>query len=184
MLALPEENRPSTDLRLLVAVQGRFSGPPSVAASAALSRFAEHAAGWVAVGAVGAALDPVRRDRWIAAAGAAVAAHGATVVTKRLVRRPRPASPLVAVRSHTPGRYGFPSSHAANTAAFVAVAAGPDRAPVAAAVSAAWGAMAWARLVAGVHYPSDVLVGGVAGALAALVAESALAARQGSQAAS
>jgi len=184
VLAQPQEHRYSTDLRLLVAVQDRFSSPPSVAVSAALSRFAEHAAGWVAVGALGAAFDPIRRDRWIAAAGAAVAAHGATVVTKRLVRRPRPESPLVVVRSHTPGRFGFPSSHAASTTAFVAVAAGPDRVPAISAAVAAWSAMAWARLVVGVHYPSDVLVGGVAGALVAAGAESALAAREGSQAAS
>ncbi|NEA95219.1 phosphatase PAP2 family protein, partial [Actinospica acidiphila] len=88
-------------------------------------------------------------------------AHAASSVVKRVVRRPRPAhvEPLVG----TVGRHSFPSSHATSAAA-AAVAFGTLGAravpPLAAAVCVS-------RLVAGVHYPSDVAAGAALGALTA-----------------
>ena len=43
---------------------------------------------------------------------AAFAAHAAAVVIKRLVRRPRPHHPAVAVNVGTPSSLSFPSAHA------------------------------------------------------------------------
>ncbi|WP_203350727.1 phosphatase PAP2 family protein, partial [Streptomyces sp. S-9] len=103
----------------------------------------------------------VERGAWLRGTALTAGAHAASSVVKRVVRRPRPAhvEPLVG----TVGRHSFPSSHATSAAA-AAVAFGALGAravpPLAAAVCVS-------RLVAGVHYPSDVAAGAALGALTA-----------------
>ncbi len=106
-------------------------------------------------------MDRPRRAAWLRGAALTAGAHAVSMGVKRVVRRPRPAhvEPLVG----TAGRHSFPSSHATSAgAAAVAFGALGARAvpPLAAAVCLS-------RLVAGVHYPSDVAAGAALGALTA-----------------
>src|SRR4051812_9765710 len=64
-----------------------LGGTVAVPAARALSVFGEHALGWIALGAVGWVTGRRRRD-WVTGVAGTVAAHGAGVVLKRLVRRP------------------------------------------------------------------------------------------------
>lgn len=95
--------------------------------------------------------------------------RAAEVGLKRAVGRRRPAALLPGVRPRIPASTaadGYPSGHAA--AAFLAVAVtGDGWAP--AARAAAWGgagAVAAARVVAGVHLPLDAVGGAALGILA------------------
>ena len=48
----------------LSEVQRRIAKPPVVKAARAMSFFGEHAAGWLAIGALGAVVDRKRRKQW------------------------------------------------------------------------------------------------------------------------
>lgn len=108
-------------------------------------------------------------------AGLAVAVADQVCATfiRPLVERLRPAnldnplSPLVhIVHGYRGGRYGFPSCHAANTfaAAMFLTLAFPRRVVPAIALFA-WALLnCWSRMYLGVHYPGDLLVGGLIGA--------------------
>ena len=130
-----------------------------------LGRAGEHGAVWVAAGAAGAFADPERRQAWLRATAVVAGAHAASIGVKRLVRRPRPRIPGVAPLVRTTGRHSFPSSHATSSAA--AVIAFGALLPGAATVPAVAAAICVSRLVAGVHYPSDVVCGALLGAAAA-----------------
>ncbi|GAA0307410.1 phosphatase PAP2 family protein [Kineococcus aurantiacus] len=161
--ALPEEPAPTTaDLRVLLGVQRRLATPPVVRTAQLMSHAGEHAAVWIAAGTLGALVDRPRRRRWVEATAGVVAAHGASVVVKRITRRVRPSHPGVLVHAGTPSRFSLPSSHATSTtAAVVAFGALVGRGKLAPLVPA----MALSRLVVGVHYPTDVLAGSVLGAV-------------------
>lgn len=158
---------PDREVRVLVAIQRRFGSPAGMAAARAASRFGEHAGGWLAMATVLAAMDRDRRSVWVRAGGAAVGAHAAAVVLKRVVRRRRPKSERVTVGVGTPSALSFPSAHAASTTAFLVAVTPVIPRWVAAAGS---GAMALSRLVLGVHYPTDVAVGVLLGAAGGRVA--------------
>ena len=157
----------------VLAVQGALGAPAAVRGARALSAFGDHAAGWLALGVVGAAVDAPRRGAWVRAAAAVLGAHAATVVVKRVLRRARPATHAgdvlpIAVHASTPGRLSFPSSHAASSTA-AAVAYGRllgGRRGAVAAVCAVAPVMGASRLVLGLHFPTDVAVGTVVGVLA------------------
>ncbi|MCP3799685.1 MULTISPECIES: phosphatase PAP2 family protein [Allokutzneria] len=145
----------------LSEVQRRIAKPPVVKAARAMSFFGEHAAGWLAIGALGAVVDRKRRKQWLVGAAGVAAAHGASIAVKRVVRRPRPDSPDVEILVGTPSKLSFPSSHATSTAAAAVIYGGltgkrltPLLVPP----------MLVSRLVLGVHYPTDVLAGSVLGA--------------------
>ncbi|MFL6126498.1 phosphatase PAP2 family protein [Actinophytocola sp.] len=158
----PAEPERSVELRALAAIQRRIGRPPVVRAARGLSHFGEHALGWFALGLVGAAVDRGRRRDWLTGAAGVVAAHGASIAVKRVVRRQRPMDPSVEVLVKTPSRLSFPSSHATSTTAAAVVYSGLTGRNL---VPALVPPMLVSRLVLGVHYPSDVLAGATLGAV-------------------
>ncbi|MET9777172.1 phosphatase PAP2 family protein [Streptomyces sp. NPDC006367] len=149
------------DHRIVTALRACGTDPRVAAAARTLSWAGEHGALWIAAGLTAAAVDRGRRTAWLRGTALTAGAHLASMGVKRVVRRPRPAhvTPLV----HTAGRHSFPSSHATSAAAAAVVfgTLGVRAAwPLAAAVCAS-------RLVAGVHYPTDVAAGAALGALTA-----------------
>jgi membrane-associated phospholipid phosphatase len=161
----------ATEVRMLEAVQGALGRPPVVRVARGMSHFGEHAAGWLAMGAIGALVDRRRRREWIAATAAVAIAHGASVGVKRVVRRPRPDDPRVHVHVGTPSRLSFPSAHATSTTAAAVLFGALLRKPLAAALVPS---MAVSRMVLGVHYPTDVLAGSALGAAVAVAARRAI----------
>jgi undecaprenyl-diphosphatase len=162
-----EEVRPvlRPDHDLLSLLRGYGSHPCAAAATKGLSLAGEHGAVWLAAGLAGAAADPDRRAAWLRGTATVAAAHAASMAVKRVVRRPRPRLPAgQAPLVRTAGRHSFPSSHAASATAaalvFGALAPAAPFAPLAAAVCLS-------RLVAGVHYPTDVAFGALLGAATA-----------------
>jgi membrane-associated phospholipid phosphatase len=149
------------EVALLAAVQHRIAAPRVVTAARGLSHFGEHALGWLALGALGAVVDRRRRRDWLISAAAVGGAHGASIAAKRVVRRHRPTDPSVAVLVDTPSRLSFPSSHAASTTAAAVLYGSLLRRPLTVVLVPP---MLVSRLVLGVHYPTDVLVGSALGA--------------------
>ncbi|WP_404815474.1 phosphatase PAP2 family protein [Streptomyces thermolineatus] len=150
------------DNEMLAAVRSTARLPHVASAARALSRSAEHGAVWIALGLAGSAADPGRRGRWLRATALVAGAHAAGMAAKRVVRRPRPRLPgELAPLVRTAGRHSFPSCHAVSSAA-AAVAFGRllPRAPLGRLAAA----VCLSRLVAGVHYPSDVAAGAALGA--------------------
>lgn len=158
---------PFGETRALVAIQNAIGEPGSGSSLASVQRisrgmshFGEHALGWFAVSAAGAAADKPRRAEWLGVGVSAFIAHAASVIIKRIVRRPRPHDPAIRIGVGTPSKLSFPSSHAtSSTAALVSMAdLSGKKAPLAGIP-----AMGFSRLVLGVHYPSDVIVGTLIG---------------------
>ena len=152
----------SPEIAALRTVQRVVKGKGAVGAARGLSFFGEHALGWLAIGALGAAIDRRRRKEWLVAAGGVAAAHAASIAVKRVVRRPRPDHPDVRVLVGTPSKLSFPSSHAASTTAAAVLYGGLTGQPAASAVVPP---MLLSRMVLGVHYPTDVLAGSALGGL-------------------
>ena len=144
------------DRRLLLFARTRGHGPRRDRAISAYSRLGEHAACWLALGAVGAALDPGRRGRWTRGAGLVASSVALNYAVKVVVRRARPQLSGLPPLSPVVSRLSFPSAHA--TTSFTAAAAYRGLLPAAALYSAA-GAFALSRPYLGVHYPSDVVAG-------------------------
>jgi membrane-associated phospholipid phosphatase len=160
---VPDPTR-AAETAVLGQIQRGLHQPRVISAARGMSHFGEHAAGWLALGVLGASCDRPRRRQWLRAAAAVAFAHGASIGVKRVVRRPRPDDPSVEIRVGTPSRLSFPSSHACSTtAAAVAYGAllGRPLSPVLVPP------MLLSRLVLGVHFPSDVLLGSALGAAVA-----------------
>jgi membrane-associated phospholipid phosphatase len=159
---------PRGEVAVLVSVQSALAGRPgTLAAARALSYFGEHSLGWLAVSAIGAILQPARRRAWLVAGAGAFTAHAAAVLMKRVVRRPRPHHPAVAVNVGTPSSLSFPSAHATSTTAASILLARATGLPLPVMLVPP---MALSRVLLGVHYPSDVATGVAVGAAVAAVA--------------
>ncbi len=156
------------EVAALVALQSALAGRPGVLTAArGLSHFGEHSLGWLAVSLLGAVRQPQRSRSWLLAGAGALTAHAAAVVIKRLVRRPRPHHPAVAVNVGTPSRLSFPSAHVTSTTAASILLGRVTGVPLPAIVVPP---MAVSRIVLGVHYPSDVVAGAAVGAAVAAAA--------------
>lgn len=165
-----KSNNSSREADLLVAIQDALYSPAAAEAARGLSHFGEHDLGWLGVAVVGASVDKQRRSKWLALGAGTFAAHAATVVLKRIVRRPRPNDERVKIGVKTPSQLSFPSSHAANTAAAAV--------HLADITGKKWPwllvpVMMLSRNVLGVHYPTDTLAGAALGAGVAKLATSA-----------
>lgn len=157
---------PSGEVRILNEVQNRIGTPGVIKAARGMSHFGEHALGWMAIGAAGALVDKKRRRQWAGVAVGAFGSHAASVVIKRIVRRPRPNDPSVQVNVSTPSKLSFPSSHATSTTAAAVLLGRLTGLPLPAVLVPP---MLLSRVVLGVHYPSDVLAGSALGAASAAV---------------
>ena len=98
-------------------------------------------------------------------------------IIKPAVQRLRPthtpglASLLHIVNGYTGGKYGFCSSHAANTMACALLFAYLYKNKIATAALMLWVAInCYSRIYLGVHFPSDIIVGLIVGALLASAA--------------
>ena len=154
------------EVALLVDVQSRLATPAAITVARGMSHFGEHAAGWVALSAIGAVADRSRRRDWLLVGVGAVAAHAAAVLIKLVVRRRRPHHPDIAINVGTPSALSFPSAHATSSTAAAMLLCRATRSPL---PLAAVPLMALSRLVLGVHYPTDVLAGMAVGAAVARV---------------
>lgn len=157
----PVDDFDTMDDRILSAFHACGADPRVAGAARALSWAGEHGALWIAAGLAGASVDGARRGAWLRGTALTAGAHVASMGVKRVVRRARPTH--LAPRVRTAGRHSFPSSHATSAAA-AAVAYGALGAPLVPPLAVA---MCLSRLVAGVHYPSDVAAGAALGALTA-----------------
>jgi membrane-associated phospholipid phosphatase len=150
----------ASEVQALERLQGLTRHAPVTRAAHVLSSAGEHAWLWLVLAGAGFAVDRPRRARWAEVGTAVVLAHGCAVVLKRVVRRRRPHAPGLQVLDATPSDLSFPSAHAASTTA-AAVAAAPLIGAVFTTPVAV--AMFLARMLLGVHYPSDVTAGAVLG---------------------
>jgi undecaprenyl-diphosphatase len=148
------------DEALLRAIRGSLPHPPAVVDAVRIfTRTGQHAAGWLALGAAGMALDAPRRAQWRTATATVAGAYVANQAIKLVVRRRRPELPDLPALVSNPTQLSFPSAHATSSfaaaRAFAPLAGGWVR-PVAAG-------LAFSRLYLGVHYPSDVAAGAALG---------------------
>ncbi|GAB04484.1 phosphatase PAP2 family protein [Gordonia amarae] len=158
---------------VLVGIQSAIGHRPGVREAArGLSHFGEHSLGWLAIAGTGAGIahlkgDRAARRRWVEAGVGAFGAHAASVIIKRVVRRPRPNHPDIEIGVGTPSKLSFPSSHATSTTAAAILIGRAAGLPPAALPAVLVPPMLLSRLVLGVHYPTDVLAGAGIGAVSA-----------------
>ncbi|HUA05970.1 MAG TPA: phosphatase PAP2 family protein [Solirubrobacteraceae bacterium] len=128
----------------------------------AYSRAGEHAACWLALGLIGAAVSgrPEPRRRWLRGVEIVASSYGINQAIKFAVRRRRPEVDGLPPLSPVVTKLSFPSAHA--TTSFAAARAYRHLAPAWALYLAA-GAFAVSRPYLGVHYPSDVVAGAALG---------------------
>ncbi|MGZ4236733.1 MAG: phosphatase PAP2 family protein [Solirubrobacteraceae bacterium] len=150
------------DRSALLLARTRWHAPGAERAISLFSRTGEHAACWLALGAVGAgtAPDAAGRRAWLRGALIVASSYAANFAVKLAVRRARPQLPGLEPLTPTVSRLSFPSAHATTSfAAARAFSAVAPRAPLYAVA----GAFALSRPYLGVHYPSDVVAGAVLG---------------------
>jgi membrane-associated phospholipid phosphatase len=145
------------DERLLRVARTRGHTPRVEGAVARFSRLGEHGAVWLAIGAVGAALDEERRAEWRRATATVAGVFVLNTAIKLVVHRRRPQLPGLPPLTGTPTKLSFPSAHASTSFAGARLYArlGLPAGPLYALATS----LALSRLYLGVHYPSDLLAG-------------------------
>jgi membrane-associated phospholipid phosphatase len=151
----------SLDERLLRAARTCWHPARAERAVARFSRLGEHGGIWLVLGALCQLVDPPRRARWRSAMASVAVAYGLNTAVKLLVRRPRPRLTGLPALTRTPTRMSFPSAHASTSFAG-ALAYSRAGLPWAPLYALALGLSA-SRVYLGVHYPSDVIAGGLLG---------------------
>jgi membrane-associated phospholipid phosphatase len=134
--------------------------PAAEAAARRFSLLGEHAAIWLAIGAVGSWRDRSRRGRWAAGLGAVGGSYVLNTVLKVIVRRRRPQIDGLPPLAGTPTSLSFPSAHATSSFAGARAYSALLPAPPLYALATA---LALSRLYLGVHWPSDSLAGAALG---------------------
>jgi membrane-associated phospholipid phosphatase len=139
----------SLDTTVLRLARTRGHDPRAERIVGGFSRLGEHAAVWLALGALGAALDPPRRAQWRRAAMTVALAYAANTALKVAVHRRRPRLRGLPPLTGTPTQLSFPSAHATSSfaGARAYAALGLPAAPLY-ALAAALGA---SRAYLGVH---------------------------------
>ena len=150
------------DERLLCIARTRGHGDPWVErAVARFSQLGEHGGVWLAIGAVGWAVDRPRAQQWSRAVGMVAGTYALNTAVKLVVRRRRPELPGLPALTGTPTQLSFPSAHASTSFAAAGLYARLGLpAPVLYALALK---LSLSRLYLGVHYPSDVLAGAALG---------------------
>ena len=147
---------------ILVALQSVATHPAVLPVARGMSHFGEHALGWLGIAGLGFLADRPRRAQWFGMGTAAFTSHAASVILKRIVRRPRPHRGDIHIGVGTPSALSFPSSHATSTTAgllYLDHILGTKCAWVGVPMMMA------SRMVLGVHYPTDVTAGALLGAV-------------------
>jgi membrane-associated phospholipid phosphatase len=154
---------PNLDERLLRVARTCAHTPRAERAVARFSRVGEHGAVWLAIGAVGAALDEEHRAEWGRAAATVAGVFALNTAIKLVVRRRRPQLPGLPALTGTPTALSFPSAHASTS--FAGARLYTHLGLPAARLYSLATALSLSRLYLGVHYPSDVLAGAALGTL-------------------
>jgi membrane-associated phospholipid phosphatase len=136
-----------------------YGYPPGLERSLiAVSRSGEHGALWLVLAGAGALGDRPRRPVFARALVTITLSYAANQAIKFTVRRRRPT--IVEPRMSTGSRLSYPSAHATTSFAGArALGAVWPRPPL---YGLAW-LMAFTRVFAGVHYPTDVVAGAALG---------------------
>src|SRR6202012_403562 len=122
--------------------------------------------GWFLANAALAAADKPRRRAWATCAVLGPAAIRLNSGINLLVKRPRPVLEGLPPLGGAPSSLSFPSAHSTSSFAVATAMTRVDRRAAVAFVPAV--AVAAGRPYLGMHYPSDVAVGGVVGMLLGL----------------
>lgn len=151
----------SADERLLRVARRCGHTPEAERAVARFSLLGEHAGVWLAIGAIGQAVDRAKRERWRRATATVAGVYALNTAVKLLVRRERPRLAGLPALTSTPSSLSFPSAHAST--AFAGALSYSRLGLPAAPLYALAAGLSLSRLYLGVHYPSDVLGGALLG---------------------
>jgi membrane-associated phospholipid phosphatase len=155
------------DTALLRLMRTRGHAPAAERSIARFSQLGEHGSIWMAIAALGWALDGDRRPEFARAGGTIAAAYLANQAIKLAVRRRRPRLDGLPPVVDTHSQLSYPSAHASTS--FAGARTLGALLPVAPLYALAV-PLALSRPYLGVHYPSDTLAGAVLGAAVAELA--------------